>query len=141
MRINVTGAMLCCQIFGSVMPPGGSIINIASIYGLVAPDQRLYRRGFIKPAVYGASKGAIIALTKYLAAYWGGQSIRVNCLVPGGVFNGQDSAFVKRYAARVPLGRLAKPNEFNGIIIYLASNASSYSTGATFVIDGGWTAW
>lgn len=141
MRINVTGAMLCCQIFGSAMSRGGSIINIASIYGLVAPDQRLYRRGFIKPATYGVSKGALIALTKYLASYWGRQGIRVNCLVPGGVFNGQDPAFVKRYAARVPLGRMAKPNEYNGIIIYLASDASSYSTGATFVVDGGWTAW
>lgn len=141
MAVNLTGTMLCCQVFGGKMKKGGSIINIASTYGLVGPDQRLYPKDFIKPATYGTSKGAIVSLTKYLASYWGTKGIRVNCVAPGGVNNGQTMAFVKKYASRTPLRRMARKDEYNGIIIYLASEASSYATGSVFVVDGGWTAW
>ena len=141
LKVNLTGTMLCCQIFGAVMKSGGSVINIASTYGIVAPDQSLYPKGFVKTATYGVSKGAIINLTKYLATYWGKKGIRVNAVAPGGVYNGQDKNFVKKYSAKTPLGRMAKAHEYNGIIVYLASDASSYSTGALYVVDGGWTAW
>lgn len=141
LQVNLTGTMLCCQVFGGAMKAGGSIVNIGSTYGIVGPDQGIYPQGFIKPATYGVSKGAIIALTKYLATYWGKKGIRVNCVAPGGVNNGQDQAFVKKYNAKTPLGRMALPDEYNGIIVYLASDASSYASGALFVVDGGWTAW
>jgi len=141
LQVNLTGTMLCCQIFGSAMKSGASIINISSTYGIVAPDQSMYPKGFIKPATYGVSKGAIITLTKYLASYWGKKGIRVNCVAPGGVSNGQEQSFIKKYSAKTPLGRMARPDEYNGIIVYLASDASSYASGALFTIDGGWTAW
>lgn len=141
MAVNVTGTMLCCQVFGAAMKSGASIINISSTYGLVGPDQRLYAAGFIKPATYSTSKGAVVALTKYLAAYWGNQGIRVNCVALGGVENSQDAEFVKRYSARTPLGRMARSNEYQGMIVYLSSDASSYCTGSVLSVDGGWTAW
>lgn len=139
--VNLTGTMLCCQVFGSKMKSGSSIINISSTYGIVGPDQGIYPRGFVKPVSYSVSKGGIISLTKYLAAYWGPKGIRVNCLAPGGVYNKQDNNFIKKYSARTPFGRMARPDEYNGLIIYLSSDASSYSTGAVYVVDGGWTAW
>jgi NAD(P)-dependent dehydrogenase (short-subunit alcohol dehydrogenase family) len=140
-EVNLTGSMLCCQVFGKRMKSGSSIINISSIYGLTAPDQSIYEKGFIKPATYGVTKAGIINLTKYLAAYWGKGGIRVNCLALGGVFAGQNKKFLNKYAARTPLGRMARADEFNGIIVYLSSDASTYATGAVFAIDGGWTAW
>lgn len=139
--VNLTGTMLCCRFFGSVILAGSSIINISSIYGLVGPDQRIYPLGFIKPSAYSASKGAVISLTKYLATYWGERGIRVNCLVLGGVENGQSEDFIKLYSAKTPLRRMARIDEYNGMLLYLASEASSYSTGAIYVVDGGWTAW
>jgi len=148
MDVNVKGTLLCCQVIGDAMAKGegGSIINISSIYGEVSPDQRIYIRKekkgtFIKPASYCISKGAISNLTRYLATYWAKKNIRVNCLIFGGVFNNQDDEFVKNYSSRVPLGRMAKRDEYNGAILFLASNASSYMTGANLVIDGGYTAW
>lgn len=139
--VNLTGAMLCCKVFGSKMKKDASIILISSVYGIVAPDQRIYPKGFIKPAAYSVSKGGVITLTQYLATYWGKKGIRINCVAFGGVQNNQEKGFIEKYASRAPLGRMAKPHEYNGIIVYLASDASSYSTGATYTVDGGWTAW
>lgn len=140
---NLTGTLICCQVFGGLMAErsaGGSIINISSIYGIVSPDQRIYSN-FIKPISYSVTKSGILNLTRYLATYWAEKKIRVNTLTPAGVFNNQDKDFIKKYSNRVPLGRMAKREEYNGAILFLASEASSYMTGSNLIIDGGWTAW
>jgi len=149
MSVNLTSVFLMCREFGSSMAKRGhgSIINISSIYGLVGPDQRIYKDarydavgGNINtPLVYSASKGAIVALTRYLATYWGKDGIRSNCVTPGGVQSGQNEDFVYNYSSRVPLGRMAQRSELAGAIVYLSSDASSYINGHNLIIDGGWT--
>lgn len=148
MEVNLKGVFLCCQIFGAAMAKAnkGSIINIASIYGVVSPDQNLYeyrrKRGedFYKPVAYSASKSGIINLTRYLAVYWAKKNIRVNSLTIAGVYNNQEQEFLDVYCSRIPVGRMANIDEYNGSILFLASNASKYMTGHNLVVDGGWTA-
>jgi len=146
MNINVRGMFLCCQVIGGDMAKhdGGSIINISSIYGMLSPDQRIYEyreKPFFKPIAYSVSKSAVFNMTRYLATYWAKNNVRVNTLTLAGVFNNQDERFLKSYVNKVPLGRMANQDEFNGAIMYLASNASSYMTGSNIVVDGGFTCW
>ena len=149
-KVNLDGMFLVAQAVGRKMVEqnrGGSIIQTASIYGLLGPDSRIYEgssymgRSINTPAVYSASKAAVIGLTKYLATYWADKNIRVNCITPGGAESGQNDTFKEKYSSRVPLGRMAQPEEMVGALLYLASNASSYVTGQNIIIDGGWSAW
>jgi NAD(P)-dependent dehydrogenase (short-subunit alcohol dehydrogenase family) len=150
MSVNVDGMFLVAQAVGGQMQKqgtGGSIIQTASIYGLVSSDKRIYEGSFYlgrqisNPAVYSTSKAAVVGLTRYLAANWADSGIRVNALVPAGVESGQNDTFKSRYSARVPLARMAQPEEMVGALLYLASDASSYVTGHCLVVDGGLSAW
>jgi len=147
LRVNLTGAFLCSQAAVKPMLKQGSgvIINICSTYGLGGPDQRIYQKkgqpAQYKPVDYTVTKAGILGLTKYLATYYGNKKIRVNALSPGGVFNDHDEEFLKAYSSRTVLGRMAHPDEMNGALLFLASDASSYMTGANLIVDGGWTAW
>lgn len=145
--VNLTGAFLCSQaaVRQMMSQASGVIINLCSTYGLVGPDQRIYQKegqpASYKPVDYSVTKAGVLGLTKYLAAYCGDKNIRVNALTPGGVYNQHDADFVKAYSSRVVLGRMARLDEMNGALLFLASDASSYMTGANLVVDGGWTAW
>ena len=149
MAVNVKGALLCCQVIGARMAEAGrgSIINVSSIYGMLSPVQDVYdfrrREGeaFFKPVAYSVSKSALYNLTRYLATYWARRGVRVNTLTLAGVWNEQPAEFVDAYTARLPLGRMADAHEVVGPVVFLASDASSYVTGANLVADGGWSAW
>ena len=145
-RVGLTGAFLCSRIFGTEMvrQKSGVIINIASDLAVIAPDQRLYRvEGLpedqqpVKPVTYSVVKTALVGLTRYLATYWCEANIRVNAISPGGVFNGQPEIFLSRIKQLIPLGRMANRDEYQGAILFLCSDASSYMTGTNLVIDGG----
>jgi NAD(P)-dependent dehydrogenase (short-subunit alcohol dehydrogenase family) len=150
MSVNLDGMFLVAQAVGRQMViqnKGGSVVQTASIYGIVGPDKRIYKgslyleREINTPAVYSASKGAVIALTRHLATEWADKGIRVNTLIPGGVESGQNEMFIKKYSDRVPLRRMASDSEMVGALIYLASDASSYVTGQNIIVDGGLSAW
>lgn len=150
MTVNIDAMFLVAQAVGRQMVKqgkGGSIIQTSSIYGIMGPDQRIYTGSnylghqINTPAVYSASKAAVVGLTKFLATYWADRGIRVNTLTPGGNESGQNEVFKKHYSARIPLGRMAQPDEMVGALIYLASDASSYVTGQNIVLDGGLSAW
>ena len=149
MDVNVKGTLLCCQVIGGSMAREGrgSIVNVSSVYGLLSPVQDLYAfrrdRGetFVKPVAYSVSKSAILNLTRYLATYWAKAGVRVNTLTLAGVWNDQPAEFREAYAARVPMGRMLDASEALGAVVFLASDASSYVTGANVVVDGGWSAW
>jgi NAD(P)-dependent dehydrogenase (short-subunit alcohol dehydrogenase family) len=145
-RVGLTGAFLCSRLFGAEMAKrkSGVILNVASDLALIAPDQRLYRvEGLpddqqpVKPVTYSVIKTALIGLTRYLATYWSSANIRVNAISPGGVFNGQSEVFLSRLKQLIPMERMANRDEYQGAILFLCSDASSYMTGANLVIDGG----
>ena len=148
--VGLTGAFLCAQVLGTEMAQKGSgvIVNISSDLGVVGPDQRLYeQKGLpadeqpVKPVTYSVIKTALIGLTRYLSTYWAGQGVRVNVLCPGGVEAGQSKEFLDRIQSRIPMGRMARKDEYKGAILFLISEASSYMNGSVLVVDGGRTSW
>lgn len=151
LQVNLTGAFLCCQAVGKVMVQqrSGVVLNIASDVGNISPDHRIYEgiahpatgKPFNTPIAYATTKAALINFTRYLATYWAKDGIRVNCLSPGGVYAGHDAQFVENVSARIPMGRMARVNEYQGAVLFLVSSASSYMTGANLIVDGGRTAW
>jgi len=148
--VGLTGAFLCCQVIGAEMARRGCgvIVNIASDLALIAPDQRIYRQAGtpehlqpVKPVTYSVVKSGLLGLTRYLATYWADRGVRVNALSPGGVSNRQPLDFVAKVSQLIPLGRMAELDEYQGAILFLCSDASSYMTGSNLVIDGGRTCW
>lgn len=142
--VNLTGTFLGCQTIGRhlVAQGSGAIINIASLYGVVSPNHRLYPgTGIHQPVAYAVSKGGVINLTRFLATAWGETGVRVNCITPGGVENQHQPLFRERFAQLNPMGRMARPDELRGALLYLASPASRYCTGHNLIVDGGWTVW
>jgi NAD(P)-dependent dehydrogenase (short-subunit alcohol dehydrogenase family) len=142
--VNLAGTFNAIQVFGPAMVAAGrgSIVNIGSLYASIAPEPKLYDHipGFLKPAAYGASKAAVLNLTRYFARLWGPHGVRVNAISPGGVEGGQDEEFLAKYTARVPLGRMAQEADLGGPLVFLASEASRYVTGHHLQVDGGFTA-
>jgi len=143
LRVNLTGVFLVAREGGKAMlaSGGGSMVNVSSTYGVVGPDHRIYEgMKFASFPGYSAAKAGVHGLTRWLATYWGDQGIRVNTLVPGGVENQHDPEFVRRYAERTPLRRMARREDMVGMVVYLMSDASAYATGQQYFVDGGWTA-
>lgn len=148
--VGLTGSMFCAQVFGEVMAKAGKgiIINISSDYGIISPNQEIYRKEglpenqqIVKPVSYSVVKHGIMGLTKYLAVYWAKQGVRVNTLCPASLENGQDPEFIQKISKLIPLGRMSNPEEYVGTVLYMLSDACSYMTGATVVLDGGRTIW
>lgn len=149
--VGLTGAFLCAKIYGSEIATnseGGSIVNISSDLGLIAPDQRLYRQHGVpdneqpvKPITYSVIKTGIIGLTRYISTYWADKNVRCNTLCPGGVENKQPKEFLQEVCSRIPMGRLANPDEYQGVLVFLLSKASSYMNGAVISVDGGRSVW
>ncbi len=150
LNVNLLGAVLCSKIFGNYFAKngGGKILNISSELGLIAPDQRLYKKSGlrdddqpVKPVSYSIAKAGLIGLTKYLATYWPDQHVRANAICPGGVEFNQPDEFKQEISKRIPLGRMAHPDEYQALVAFLCSDASSYMTGAVISADGGRTVW
>jgi NAD(P)-dependent dehydrogenase (short-subunit alcohol dehydrogenase family) len=151
LQVNLTGTFLCCQAVGRQMvaQQRGVILNIASDVGTISPDHRIYDgvvsphtgKPFNTPASYATTKAGVINLTRYLATYWATDGIRVNALSPGGVYAEHDPQFVRNLTERIPLGRMARKDEYRGAVLFLVSDASSYMTGSNLIVDGGRTAW
>jgi len=149
--VGLTGAFICAKVFGSAMAAdgkGGVILNIASDLAVIAPNQSLYQKAAlgpdqqpVKPVTYSVIKSGLVGLTKYLSTYWADRGVRSNALSPGGVFNGQGDEFVQRVSALIPMGRMARREEYRGAVQFLCSDASSYMTGQNIVIDGGRSVW
>lgn len=149
--VNMTGAFLCCQQFGKAMRERGCgvVLNIASDVGVISPDHRIYdgvvnprtNKPFNTPIGYAATKAAVISMTRYLATWWAPHGVRVNSLSPAGVFDGHSEDFVEKLSSRIPLGRMARVDEYKGAVLFLVSDASSFMTGANLLVDGGRTAW
>lgn len=144
--VGLTGAFLCSRIFGQDMAKAGKgvILNVASDLAVIAPDQRLYRQDGlpdaeqpVKPVTYSVVKTALLGLTRYLSTYWVGQGVRVNAISPGGVANGQPEEFTTKLHSLIPMGRMAHRDEYQGAVLFLCSDASSYMTGQNLVVDGG----
>ena len=151
LQVNLTGMFLCCQAVGKIMVAqrSGVILNVASDVGNISPDHRIYEgevnphtgEPFNTPIAYATTKAGVINFTRYLATYWADKRIRVNCISPGGVYAGHGPGFVRKVSERIPLGRMARVDEYQGTILFLVSDASSYMTGANLIVDGGRTAW
>lgn len=150
MMVGLTGSFLCSQVFGKSLADqrSGVILNISSDLGIIAPDQRIYRKEgveeekqTVKPVTYSVIKHGLIGLTKYLATYYAEKGVRCNALCPAGVFNGQDEEFLQKLTNLIPMGRMANVEEYKGTIVYMLSDASSYMTGSTVIVDGGRTCW
>lgn len=141
LNVGLKGSMLCTKIFGKEMnnqKSGGNIINISSDLGIISPDNRIYKKGHVKPVTYSVIKHGVIGLTKYTATYWS-KKIRCNAIAFGGMENNQDNKFHRNVKQLIPMGRMAKKNEYNNVILFLASESSSYINGATIIVDGGRT--
>jgi len=145
-KVGLTGAMLCSKVFGTEMAKngGGVILNIASDLSVISPDQRLYKKNdllpsqqSVKPVTYSVIKHGLIGLTKYIATYWADKGVRCNALSPGGVYVSQDDEFVTRLSNLIPLGRMARQDEYKGAIQFMCSDASMYLNGQNIVMDGG----
>lgn len=149
--VGLTGAFLCSKHYGYQISKninGGSIINISSDLAKIAPDQRLYTKEDIdddkqdvKPVTYSVVKTGLIGLTRYLATYWANKNVRCNALCPGGVKNGQSENFIERVNKKIPVGRMANYNEYQGTLLWMLSDASSYLNGEIISVDGGRTIW
>jgi NAD(P)-dependent dehydrogenase (short-subunit alcohol dehydrogenase family) len=150
LSVGLTGAFLCSRVFGGEMARRrqGVIVNVSSDLGVIAPDQRIYRSSdraehqqSVKPVTYSVVKTGLIGLTRYLATYWAERGVRVNAISPGGVYNNQPEDFVHRLTSLIPMGRMAHVDEYQGAMLFLCSDASSYMTGANLIVDGGRTTW
>jgi NAD(P)-dependent dehydrogenase (short-subunit alcohol dehydrogenase family) len=151
LAVGLKGSFLCTKYFGfqiSKNKIGGSIVNISSDLGLIAPDQRLYQveglayeEQAVKPITYSVVKTGLIGMTRYTSTYWAEKNVRCNAICPGGVENNQNELFLIEVRKRIPMNRLALKNEYQGLLVFLLSNASSYVNGAVIAADGGRTAW